>query len=145
VEEVVPLEFGRLIFQAKGLCQYCHNWDGSGFQGYPDITLSLRLTRLTDKELVEVVKCGRPGTAMPYYDAMAYTDRRCYGRTREEMGKDMPPTGFNFLSERDADALVHYLFTNVVGHGPATYEDCIDFWGQGSLQCDPMKSGSASR
>ena len=81
---------------------------------------------------------------MPYYDALAYTDKRCYGRTREEMRKDMPPTGFNFLSELETDTLVNYLFTNVVGRGPATYEDCIDFWGQDPRQCDPMKRGNAS-
>jgi len=144
VQDAPSLGFGRLIFKDKALCQYCHNWHASGFQGYPGDALSLRLTRLTDKEFAEVVKCGRPGTAMPYYDALAYTDTRCYGRTREEMGKDMPPTGFKFLSEREVDALVNYLFTNVVGRGPATYEDCIDFWGQDSLQCDPMKRGNAS-
>ena len=90
VQDTPSLEFGRLIFKDKALCHYCHKWDASGSQGYPGDALSLRLTRLTDKEFAEVVKCGRPGTAMPYYDALAYTDKRCYGRTREEMGKDMP-------------------------------------------------------
>jgi len=27
----------------------------------------------------------------------------------------------------------------VVGHGPATYEDCVEFWGQNTRQCEPMK------
>ena len=145
VEEARPLELGRSIFQNKALCHYCHKWDASGFQGYPGNALSLRLTRLTDKEFADVVKCGRPSTAMPYYDGLAYTDKRCYGRTREEMGKDMPPTGYNFLSQREREALVNYLFVKIISRGPATYEDCIDFWGQDSRQCDPMKSGNASQ
>ena len=28
---------------------------------------------------------------MPYHDQFAYTDKRCYGYTREELGNDMPP------------------------------------------------------
>ena len=30
---------------------------------------------------------------MPYHDQFAYTDKRCYGMTREELGKDMPLLG----------------------------------------------------
>src|SRR5262244_3316734 len=76
---------------------------------------------------------------MPYHDRFAYTDKRCYGHTREEMGKDMPPAGNDFLSQREIDAVVKYLFAKAVGRGPATYEDCVDFWGTDTKQCDPMK------
>jgi len=41
---------------------------------------------------------------------LAYTDKRCYGHTREEMGKDVPPAGNDFLSQREVDAVVKYLF-----------------------------------
>jgi hypothetical protein len=51
----------------------------------------------------------------------------------------MPPAGNDFLSQREIDAVVKYLFVKAVGHGPATYEDCIDFWGTNTRQCDPMK------
>jgi len=37
------------------------------------------------------------------------------------------------------DAVVKYLFAKDVGKGPATYEDCVDFWGKDTKQCDPMK------
>ena len=126
-EEARLQEFGKEIFKSKAVCQYCHKWDASGDQGYGGNALSLRATHLTPEQLTEVVKCGRPGTGMPYHDRFAYTDKRCYGHTREEMGKDMPPAGNDFLSQREVDAVVKYLFAKAVGRGPATYEDCIDF------------------
>ncbi len=138
-EEARFIAFGKEIFKSKAVCQYCHKWDASGDQGYGGNALSLRKTQLTPEQMTEVVKCGRPGTGMPYHDRFAYTDKRCYGYTREQMGNDMPPAGNDFLSNREVDAVVKYLFAKDVGKGPATYEDCIDFWGTDTKQCDPMK------
>ena len=138
-EEARLLEFGKEIFKSKAVCQYCHKWDASGDQGYGGNALSLRATHLTPEQFTEVVKCGRPGTGMPYHDRFAYTDKRCYGQPREEMGKDMPPAGNDFLSNREVEAVVKYLFAKAIGRGPATYEDCVDFWGKDTRQCDPMK------
>ena len=87
-EEARLIEFGKEIFKSKAVCQYCHKWDASGDQGYGGNALSLRVTQLTPEQLTEVVKCGRPGTGMPYHDRFAYTDKRCYGYSREQMGKD---------------------------------------------------------
>jgi len=139
-EEARVLEFGKEIFKSKAVCQYCHKWDASGDQGYGGNALSLRATHLAPEQLAEVVKCGRPGTGMPYHDRFAYTDKRCYGHTREEMGRDMPPAGNDFLSQPEVDAVVKYLFAKAVGRGPATYEDCVDFWGKDTRQCDPLKN-----
>jgi len=138
-EEARTLEYGKEVFKTKATCQYCHKWDASGDQGYGGNALSLRKTQLTPEQMAEVVKCGRPGTGMPYHDRFAYTDKRCYGYTREQMGKDMPPAGNDFLSNREIEAVVKYLFATDVGKGPATYEDCVDFWGKDTKQCDPMK------
>jgi cytochrome c5 len=138
-EEARFIEFGKEIFKSKAVCQYCHKWDASGDQGYGGNALSLRVTQLTPEQMTEVVKCGRPGTGMPYHDRFAYTDKRCYGYTREQMGNDLPPAGNDFLSNREVDAVVKYLFAKDVGHGPATYQDCVDFWGADTKQCEPMK------
>jgi mono/diheme cytochrome c family protein len=138
-EDARFIAFGKEIFKSKAVCQYCHKWDASGDQGYGGNALSLRATQLTPEQMTEVVKCGRPGTGMPYHDRFAYTDKRCYGYTREQMGTDMPPAGNDFLSNREVDAVVKYLFAKDVGKGPATYEDCVDFWGTDTKQCDPMK------
>ena len=43
------------------------------------------------------------------------------------------------LQPREIDAVVKYLFAKAVGRGASTYEDCVDFWGQDTRQCDPMK------
>src|SRR5580704_6610372 len=138
-EEARFLEFGKEIFKSKAVCQFCHKWDASGDQGYGGNALSLRATQLTPEQVTEVVNCERPGTGMPYHDRFAYTDKRCYGYTREQMGNDMPPAGNDFLSAREVDAVVKYLFANDVGRGPATYEDCVAFWGTETRQCEPMK------
>ena len=108
-EEARFIEFGKEIFKSKAVCQYCHKWDASGDQGYGGNALSLRVTQLTPEQMIEVVKCGRPATGMPYHDRFAYTDKRCYGYTREQMGSDMPPAGNDFLSNREVDAVVKYF------------------------------------
>ena len=87
------IEYGKEVYKNKGNCQFCHKWDASGDTGYGGIALSLRKSFLTREQFAEVVKCGRPLTGMPYHDQFAYNDKRCYGMTREDLGKDMPPIG----------------------------------------------------
>jgi mono/diheme cytochrome c family protein len=138
-EQLRTIEFGKEIFKTKAQCQYCHKWDGGGDQGYGGNALSLRKTQLTAEQLAEVVKCGRPATGMPYHDERAYTDKRCFGLVRDDLGKDMPPMAVESLQPREIDAVVKYLFARVVGHGDATYDDCVEFWGKDTRQCEPMK------
>lgn len=139
-EEQRLLDFGKEIFKNKAQCQYCHKWDASGDQGYGGNALSLRVTQLTRQQMMEVVKCGRPGTNMPYHDQFAYTDKRCYGVTRADLGQDMPIGAINeSLNSREIEAVVNYLFANAVGRGPATHDECLAFWGSDTRQCDPIK------
>ena len=137
-EEERAIEMGKDIYKVKANCQFCHKWDASGDTGYGGVALSLRKTQLTPEQFTEVVKCGRPFTGMPHHDERAYTDKRCYGMTKEELGKDAPPIGES-LNAREIDAVVKYLFARHVGRGVSTYEDCIDFWGKETRQCEPMK------
>jgi mono/diheme cytochrome c family protein len=137
-EDARTIEFGKGIYKEKANCQYCHKWDASGDTGYGGVARSLRKTALTREQFTEIVKCGRPLTGMPYHDRFSYTDKRCYGMTREELGKDMPPAG-EFLAPREIEAVVTYLFARAVGRGEATYQDCVDFWGTETRQCGPMK------
>ena len=133
------IAFGREIFKVKATCQFCHKWDASGDQGYGGNALSLRKTQLTPPQMAEVIKCGRPHTAMPYHDRFAYTDKRCYGMTRADLGDDMPTAGNEFLQPREIDAVVKYLFAKAVGRGESTYEECVEFWGSDTRECEPMK------
>jgi mono/diheme cytochrome c family protein len=137
-EEARVLEYGKEVYKNKGNCQFCHKWDASGDTGYGGIALSLRKSFLTREQFAEVVKCGRPMTGMPYHDQYAYTDKRCYDMTSADLGKDMPPIG-ETLQPREIDAVVKYLFAKAVGHGASTYDECVDFWGKDTRQCEPMK------
>ena len=130
---------GQDIFKTKATCQFCHKWDASGDQGYGGNALSLRATKLTPAQVAETIKCGRPGTGMPFHDQFAYTDKRCYGLTSADLGNDMPPEPNAFLNADEIDAVVQYLFATDVGHGPSTYDDCVAFWGGETRQCDSMQ------
>jgi mono/diheme cytochrome c family protein len=130
---------GKDIFKTKATCQFCHKWDASGDQGYGGNALSLRTTKLSPAQVAQTVKCGRPGTGMPYHDRLAYTDKRCYGVTRDELGNAMPPEPNAFLEVDEINAVVKYLFAKVVGRGPSTYEDCVEFWGTQTRECEAMK------
>ena len=72
------------------------------------------------------------------------TDERCDGHTREEMGKDVVPAGNDFLSNREVEAVVKYLFVKDVGKGPATYEDCVDFSDGVSLAAPAQRLGEVA-
>lgn len=138
-EDARTIEYGKEVFKTKATCQFCHKWDGSGDQGYGGNALSLRKTQLTPEQMAEVVKCGRPHTGMPYHDRFAYTDKRCYRLTRDDLGNDMPPAATESLQPREIDAVVKFLFAKVVGRGESTYQECVDFWGSDTRECEPMK------
>ena len=138
-EELRTIEFGKEIFKNKAQCQFCHKWDGAGDQGYGGIALSLRKTQLTPEQLAEVIKCGRPTTGMPYHDERAYTDKRCFGlhprRSRQ---------GHAARAQRISQAARDRCGGEIsVRNGrrrvESTYDDCVDFWGKDTRQCEPMK------
>jgi cbb3-type cytochrome c oxidase subunit III len=56
---------GGDLFKEK--CSMCHGPDGKGFSSMktPDFTDPKVQASLTDKEIVETIKNGRTGTAMP--------------------------------------------------------------------------------
>jgi mono/diheme cytochrome c family protein len=138
-QESRVIEQGKDIFKTKATCQFCHKWDASGDQGYGGNALSLRKTMLNPEQVAETIKCGRPGTGMPFHDPFAYADKRCYGVTRSELGNDMPPEPNAFLNSDEIDAVEKYLFAKVVGRRPSTYQECVDFWGTDTRECESMK------
>ena len=50
-----------------------HSWHGKGGGGY-GAGVSLRDINLTLNEIINVIKCGRPGTGMPYFSKKAYKE-----------------------------------------------------------------------
>ena len=133
------IAFGREIFKTKATCQFCHRWDGNGDQGYGGNALSLRITQLDRDQLLEIVKCGRPSTGMPYHDRQAYTDKRCYESTKADLGEATPPGANGWLNPREIEGVVDYVLLKIKNRGETTYEECQEFWGTGTRQCEPWK------
>jgi mono/diheme cytochrome c family protein len=132
--------FGRRMFLDKAQCSYCHGWagDGAGEPQSSGAAANLRITTLKRDQLIEVITCGIPGKAMPHFDEDAYTDKRCYGVTEAELGRDTPalPPG-STLNSREIAAVADYLLAKVVGRGPDIIKaECEEAYGEGARICN---------
>ena len=130
---------GRRLFTQKGDCQACHGWAGDGRKmdnQMPD-GANLRAMNIDRETLIQTIKCGRPGTGMPPFDRLAYSDGRCFGlkaadlRARGLTVGDPPAT----LQLNEINLLVDFLLAKVVGKGPIDRAQCIDFWGSEVAIC----------
>ena len=91
-------------------------------------------------DLIEVIRCGRPATRMPYHDRNAYKTVACYGgMTKADLGADFPPKAAIFLRAEEVEAVVDYIQTQIQGKGAPTYDDCVAFWGPDSHECAAMR------
>jgi len=130
--------YARRLYIDKAQCSYCHGWagDGAGEGQSNGGAANLRQTRLNRAQLVITIMCGRPGTAMPHFDEAAYTDKRCYGTTEAELGKNTPalPPG-STLQAREADAIADYVLAKFAGRGAATRAECEETFGKGARAC----------
>jgi mono/diheme cytochrome c family protein len=126
---------GKAIYE-KANCVGCHKWHGGGGGGYGGAALSLRNTQLDKEQLVEVVRCGRPGTRMPYHDKNAWSSGACYGiADPKTLGNDMPPQAAEMLSADEIASVADYVTNSQKGKGKPGREDCVSYWGEGSKQC----------
>ena len=136
--------YGRRLFLDKANCDYCHGWagDGAGQGQSPGGAANLRQSRLGRDQLVMVISCGVPGTPMPHFDELAYTDKRCYGMSEVELGSrtpSLPPS--TTLPKREIEVLADYLLANVVGRGPITREECFEKLGERARSCNDYPQG----
>ena len=133
------LELGKQVYE-KANCVGCHKWHGGGGGGYGGAALSLRDTALDRDLLLEVIRCGRPATGMPYHDRNAYKQVNCYGgMTKADLGADFPAKAAILLREEEVEAVAVYVATQLQGHGEPTKEDCIAFWGADAKECASMR------
>ncbi len=137
--------FGRRLFLDKAQCLYCHGWagDGSGEPQSNGAAANLRVSTLKRDQLIEVIGCGVPGKAMPHFDEEAYADKRCYGVTAADLGRDTPalPPGAT-LTPREIAAVADYLLAKVIGRGPViTRGECEEAYGDGARQCAGYATG----
>jgi len=136
--------YGRRLFLEKANCDYCHGWagDGAGQGQSPGGAANLRQSRLGRDQLVMVISCGVPGTPMPHFDELAYTDKRCYGVSEAELGSRTPPQPpSTTLPTREIEVLADYLLAHVVGHGPITREECFETLGERVASCNDYPPG----
>lgn len=134
------LRMGLDIYQTKGNCQYCHAWHGDGDQGYGGIALSFRDTLLDREAMIEVVRCGRPDTAMPRHDSRAYRTKNCFGMDAADLDGEIPEVPNAYLHSREISAVVDFIFATYVGKPEVTLEDCIKIWGETTRQCDEFRA-----
>ncbi|MBV9252232.1 MAG: c-type cytochrome [Acetobacteraceae bacterium] len=123
---------GKDIWANKAGCPACHGWAGIGVGGgfhSEGRAASLRETQLTRDEIRMTIQCGRPGTPMPHFDRFAYTDKRCYDMTAQDLGEQVPRRASTTLQSYEIDALADYVATQIKGAGPVTRAQCLDYFG----------------
>jgi len=119
-------------------CLGCHKWHGGGGPGYGGAAISLRKTTLDRDQLITVIKCGRPGTNMPYFDRKAYKKNDCYGLTFEDFADDennRPLQGKKYLNDRQVGAVVDFIISDIQGK-PITKAYCEKYFGGPTKECD---------
>jgi mono/diheme cytochrome c family protein len=129
---------GKVIWREKAGCQECHGWAGDGKGGFhhEGRALSLRDTQLTRDQIRMTIQCGRPGTPMPHFDRFAYTDKRCYDMTAEDLGDQVPNNSGTALQPYEIDALADFVATKLKGAGQATRSQCLAYFPNSSgVQC----------
>ena len=124
-------ERGKVVYRSVGYCGNCHGWPGDGITGIllqAPRGANLRETRLDKDQLIEVIRCGLPGTPMPYHDRAAYREGRCHGLTMADFEPGGKPVRGKTVSEQDLANLVAFLQTRMIGLGEPTFAECTDFF-----------------
>lgn len=132
---------GLRVFQTKG-CQRCHGWDGAGLgrdPRAPGPAANLRQTELDDASMRDVVRCGIPGSPMPFHDSQAYKDDRCYGMTFADFDDLTRPVKGKTFREQDIANVVAYVQETLKGKPEATLADCEAYFGTGEKACDFLR------
>jgi mono/diheme cytochrome c family protein len=133
-----PTAAGKAVFK-RANCMGCHKWHGNGGGGYGGDALSLRKTQLTREQIMETVRCGRPGTGMPFFERGAYDTSKCYDMNRQDAGEQMPQEANVFLRPKDIEDVADYVIAHLKGKGEPTLAECTNFFSETSRVCDIYK------
>ena len=130
--------YGLNVYK-KGNCMGCHSWHGKGGGGY-GAGVSLRKMNLTLDEIKNVIKCGRPGTGMPYFLRKAYKEEKCYDTTFKDYDDSYRPVSSKkFLSSKQIEAVS--IFVKEVLHDKELDKSyCEFFYEKGSKVCLNLKN-----
>jgi hypothetical protein len=110
--------FGDRLFHEKADCQFCHgvNGDGHGDPRSPGKGSDLHATKLDRQQLIEVIRCGRPGAEMPHFDKYAFEDDGCFGLSAAQLGAQIPPEPHSTgLTLREIESLADYILATYKG------------------------------
>lgn len=138
------LSYGKELYEFKGRCISCHGWAGDGM-GAPHSAgnaANLRQTKLDREQLIQIISCGVPGTAMPHFNAFAYSEDACYGMQTADIGTNIPPRPPRPLQQREIGVLVDYLLAKVIGRGKPSRGECAEFYGDSPV-CDDYPASTA--
>ncbi|CDP51138.1 hypothetical protein [Devosia sp. DBB001] len=137
------LERGKRVFQKIGLCISCHGWDGNGTgknSRSEGAAALLRDTSMDAEALISVVRCGIPGTPMPYHDSQAYKKPElCNGQVMADFDEAGAPRKGHTFKEADIVNVVAYIEAKLKGYGKATLADCEGAFQPGAGFCIGMK------
>ena len=130
-------KYGLNVYK-KGNCMGCHSWHGKG--GGHGAAVSLRNTELTLNEIINVIKCGRPGTGMPYFLRKAYKEEKCYDTTFKDYDETYRPVSSQkFLSSKQIEA-VSIFVSEVLQNKKLDKNYCEYFYEKGSKSCLNLKN-----
>ncbi|MBI4923529.1 MAG: c-type cytochrome [Devosia nanyangense] len=125
-------EKGKQVYQRVGVCVNCHGWAGDGQAGRNPMAhaaaANLRETELDAQALYDTIRCGIPGTQMPYHDGVSYKDDRCYDLVMSDFDAGQAPVKGKTFREKQMIDLIAYLEEYIVGHGKPTYEECTHYY-----------------
>ena len=131
-------KYGLNVYK-KGNCMGCHSWHGKGGGGY-GAGVSLRNINLTLNEIINVIKCGRPGTGMPYFLRKAYKEEKCYDTTFDDYDSSYRPVSSKrFLSSKQIEA-VSIFVREVLQNKKLDKNYCEFFYEIGSKVCLNLKN-----
>ena len=126
---------GVAVYKNNG-CLACHKWHGMGGSGYGGTPVNFREIWIDRDQIVEVVACGRPGTAMPFHHRDAYEGYDCYEGTRLEdfLPEDRPGRSRMIMNTRQVRQVAEFILEHFKGrpNEPAP-EDCELFFGKSRM------------
>lgn len=134
-------DLGARVWRDLSNCGDCHGWAGDGIPNVAQESgANLRDSLLTPAAVdfvIETIRCGRPGTAMPSFRRNTWSDIiPCYGMTEPLAPGVQPERSQSPLSDRFIEALVAFIFRDFIGAGPVTREYCASVFSEGNVRCD---------
>jgi len=112
----------------KANCSSCHFWHAEGGNSHGGAAASLRTTDLSYKELLKIIKCGRPGTNMPYFSRNALNSDDCmYSKKSVKELEEITLKGSKLLNSNEIKSLAKFI-ENEIKNKPLTKKYCLEFF-----------------